>query len=145
MSRTTTAQIPGTCDKELLGQSYSHLCPTWTTHAMLRKLTMAHTCNRVLNKSGRFHRLFHVNSPPTFLWKKKTIPKSQNLTMSVSCSNTLIFASEFWKCILRGPDLTPSNLCFQRSQVTPVVRVFSVSAYSKAFVTYLKPYWKPCM
>ena len=145
MSRTTTTQIPGTCDKELLGQSYSHLCPTWTTHAVLRKLTMAHTCNRVLNKSGRFHQLFHVNSPPTFLWRKKNHSKKPKFNNVCVLFNTLIFASECWKCILRGPDLTPSNLCFQRSQVTPVVRVFSVSAYSKAFVTYLKPYWKPCM
>ena len=30
--------------------------------------------------------------------------KSQNLMMSVFCSNTLIFAPECWKCILVGPD-----------------------------------------
>ena len=30
--------------------------------------------------------------------------KSQNLMMSVFCSNNFIFASECWKCILRGPD-----------------------------------------
>ena len=32
------------------------------------------------------------------------IKKSQNLIMSVFCSNTLIFAPECWKCILRSPD-----------------------------------------
>ena len=36
------------------------------------------------------------------------------LMMSVFCSNTLIFALECWKCILRGPDfnLSPETLAF---------------------------------
>ena len=49
--------------------------------------------------------------------------------MSVLCTNTLIFALECWKCILRGPDF---------------MQVFSFSIYFKAFATYLKSYWKPC-
>ena len=37
----------------------------------------------------------------------------------------------------------PGNSCFWHLQVTPVARVFSFTAYSKVFATYLKPYWKP--
>jgi len=44
----------------------------------------------------------HVNSPSTFLWK--LLPKKPKFKMSVLCSNTLIFAPECWKCILRGSD-----------------------------------------
>ena len=88
-----------------------------------------------------------------FFGKKKT-QKSQNyLMMSVFCSNTLIFAPEFWKCNLRGPDCKmfledmplypPSNLCFWPLQVAPVARVFPFSAYSKAFNCHLlKTLWK---
>ena len=67
--------------------------------------------------------------------------------MSVVFSNTLIFGPECWKCILRGPDSKcfqgelpqdpHRNLRLQRLQVVPVVQVFSISAYSKAFATYL--------
>ena len=34
------------------------------------------------------------------------------------------------------------NLCLWRSQV-PLLQVFSLSTYSKAFTSYLKSYWKP--
>ena len=54
--------------------------------------------------------------------------------MSVFCSNTLIFAPECWKCILRSPDFK----IFQK--LAPLRQVFSFSTYSKAFATYLKSY-----
>ena len=82
-----------------------------------------------------------------------TPPKSQNLVMPVFCSNTLIFAAECWKCILRGPDFKlfpeghapePPKVHLWHLQVLPAVWVFYFSAYSKAFATYLNPYWKPC-
>ena len=80
--------------------------------------------------------------------------KSQNLMMFVFCSNTIIFTPECWKCTLRGPAFKifprgmPPNRLSSRShfwclQVTPVAQVFSFSADSKAFTTYLKPFWKP--
>ena len=62
--------------------------------------------------------------------------------VSVFCSNT----PESRKCILRGPDINIlqegwgegwGDSCLQRSQVAPLVPVFSFSAYSKAFATYL--------
>ena len=37
----------------------------------------------------------------------------------------------------------PNNPRFQCLQVAPVVWGVSSAAYSKAFATYLKPYWKP--
>ena len=88
------------------------------------------------------HQLFFGNYPQ----------KSQNL-MTVFCSNTLIFVPQCWKWSLdfkrsrfqnfsRGHAPGPPSY-FQLSQVAPVVQVFSFSAYSKAFATYLKPYWKP--
>ena len=55
--------------------------------------------------------------------------KSQNLMLSMFCSNTLIFAPECWKCTLRYPYLKifpgvmppdfPSNLRFWHLQVSP--------------------------
>ena len=86
-----------------------------------------------------------MNSLPTFLWK---LPSLRSVYVLL-CS-----APECWKCTLRGPDFKifpggkppdpPSNSHFRCSKVMPVVQVFSFSSYSKAFATYLRPYWKPC-
>ena len=60
--------------------------------------------------------------------------KSQNLIMSVFCSDTLIFVRGWWKCILRGLDVIiflggmcldpPSNLGLRRLQVATLSQVF---------------------
>ena len=54
--------------------------------------------------------------------------------MSMFCPNTLIFAPEYWKFIVRGPGF---NFFFQK--LAPLQRVFSFSTYkySKASATYL--------
>ena len=64
---------------------------------------------------------------------------------SVFCSNNFIFATECWKCILRGPDFKffSRNSHLRCSQVAPLPQIFSFSTYSKAFATYLKSCWKP--
>ena len=52
------------------------------------------------------HLLFFGNYPCLLLMEYScavTAQKSQNLMMSVFCSNILIFATEYWKCTLRGP------------------------------------------
>ena len=104
---------------------------------------------RVLNNSW----LSLMNLPPTFLWKwppKK--PKFNDVCVPFKHSK---FAPECQKYILRGPDFKtfvrghaprpPRNLHFRHLHVAPVVQVFFFSffAYSKAFATYLKPYWRP--
>lgn len=61
--------------------------------------------------------------------------------MPVFCSKTQIFAPEYSNISCRTDP--PNNLRFQRLQVAPVARGFSFSTCSKAFATYLKPYWKP--
>ena len=50
----------------------------------------------------------------------------KNLMMSVFCSNTLIFAPECWKCILRGPvfNFFPRSLRLQCSQISSLLHVF---------------------
>ena len=60
--------------------------------------------------------------------------------MSVFRSNTLIFAPEFWECILlRGSDF----------KILPETRAFAVIFFilhllqTVAFATHLKSYWKP--
>ena len=59
--------------------------------------------------------------------------------MSVFRSNTLIFAPEFWECILRGSDF----------KIFPETRAFAVIFFilhllqTVAFATHLKSYWKP--
>ena len=60
--------------------------------------------------------------------------------MSVFRSNTLIFAPEFWECILlRGSDF----------KILPETRAFAViffhspSTPNRGFATHLKSYWKP--
>ena len=63
--------------------------------------------------------------------------------MSVSCSKTLIFAPECWKCILRGIDFIHfpgggGGVCPWTT--LEQVQAFSVSTFSKAFATSLKPY-----
>ena len=60
--------------------------------------------------------------------------KSQNLIMSVFCSDTLIFVRGWWKCILRGLDVInflggmcldpPSNLGLWHLQVATLSQVF---------------------
>ena len=63
-------------------------------------------------------------------------------------------SSDFWKVPLEAqiskfyqgacPWMDPpSILHFRCLQISPVEQVFSFSSYSKAFVTYLKPYLKP--
>ena len=79
--------------------------------------------------AGEICQLFHVNSPPSFLGNNSQ--KSQNLMLSMFCSNTLIFAPECWKCTLRYPYFKifpgvmppdfPSNLRFWHLQVAPWV------------------------
>ena len=80
--------------------------------------------------------------------------KSQNSTMSVFCSNTLIFArvpkihskrSRF-QHFCHGPcPQTPLVTCTFSTCKLPLwcKFFFSFSAYSKAFATYSKPYWQP--
>ena len=78
-----------------------------------------------------------MNSLPSFLWNNSQ--KTQNLMLSVFCSNTLIFAPECWKCTLRCPDFKifpggmpldfPSNLRFWHLQVTPWVLSGSVVSF----------------
>ena len=53
--------------------------------------------------------LFFGNYPPP----PPPPPKSQNVMMSVVCSNTLIFAPECWKCTLRGPDFNLWHVALQ--------------------------------
>ena len=53
----------------------------------------------------------------TFLWK--LLPKKPKFEMSVFCSNTLIFAPECWKCILRGSDF----------KIFPETRAFAASFF----------------
>ena len=103
---------------------------------------------RVLNGS-----LQPANFAGYFTWTRHVLffgnypQKSQNLMMSVFCSNALICVPECWKCTLRDPDFKnfPSGISwthcnFRQSQVAPVTQVFSFSTYSTAFATHLKPY-----
>ena len=89
-----------------------------------------------------------MNLLPTFLWKlPRQKPKFNDVCILFEHSN---FAPECWKCTLKGPDFKifsvgmpaepPSYLWFWRGQVALVPQVFSSSIYSKAFVTFLKPY-----
>ena len=74
--------------------------------------------------------------------------------MSVFCSNTLIFAPEFWKCNLRGPDckmfLEPCpytllvTCAFGPRRLRLWHEFFPSPPTPKLFATYLKPYGKPC-
>ena len=61
--------------------------------------------------------------------------------MSVFCSNTLIFAPECWKCILRIQIFPETRACESRL-CHEFVSFFS---YSKAFAIYLKSYQNPCI
>ena len=57
--------------------------------------------------------------------------------MPVLCSKTLIIAPEFWKCILRGPELKIPTPPPQIPLETCIFCTgFSIFTYSKAFVTY---------
>ena len=119
------------------------------------ELHWLYTRYRVFNKSWQLAKFAGY-----FMWTCCLLffgnypPKSQNLMISVFCSNTLIFAAECWKFILRGPDFKifpggmplnpPRNSNLWHLQVVPVVWVFSFPGYSKVFATCLKPYWKPC-
>ena len=68
--------------------------------------------------------------------------KKSELMMSVFCSHPLIFAPEWWKCILRGPvSFFPRNL---RSQVAPLPRVFFLLYLLQSFCQLLKIVLKPC-
>ena len=93
-----------------------------------------------------FHCYFSLEITPVYMQYSCAVTewKNQNLMMYVFCSNTLIFAPECWKCILRDRFQNFSrNLHLRRSQVMPLLRVFSFSTCSKAFTSYLKSYWKP--
>ena len=111
--------------------------------------------NRVLNKSQQ-----PVKFAGYFIWTHCLLffgnypPKSHNLMMFVFCLNTPIFCTRMLEklcTLIRGPDFKffpagmppdpPSNLRFQRTQVAPMVQVFSFSPHSKAFTTNLKPFW----
>ena len=100
--------------------------------------------------------LFHVNSPPTILWKlSPQKPKVNDVCVLCKYSN---FRSRILGMQSNRPRFQnfssghvhapgpPRKLHFWCSQVTPVARVFSFSAFSKAFatLTYLKPHGKPC-
>ena len=103
----------------------------------------------VLNKS----QLFHVNLPPTFLWKwppKK--PKFNDVCIlfkhSHFCSRVPEIHSKRprFKHFCHGPcPQTPLVTCTFSTCKLPLwcKFFFSFSAYSKAFATYLKPYWQP--
>ena len=66
--------------------------------------------------------------------------------MSVFCSKTLIFAPECWKCIVRGldfinfPEGGRGGEGYAPRLPWKQVQAFSISAFFKAFATYLKPY-----
>ena len=85
-----------------------------------------------------------------FSLEKKT-QKSQNLMMSVFCSNTLatfLLQNAGIYAFLEAQISTfflSSNLCFWPPQFAHVAQVFFSCSYSKAFAIYLKPYWKPCL
>ena len=53
-----------------------------------------------------FHCYFSLEITPVYMQYSCAVTewKNQNLMMYVFCSNTLIFAPECWKCILRDPD-----------------------------------------
>ena len=90
------------------------------------------------------HLLFFGNDPH----------KSQNSTMSVFCSNTLIFA---WVPEIHSKRPRFQHFCHRPCPQTPLVTCtfgtwklplwckffFSFCAYSKASATYLKSYWQP--
>ena len=62
--------------------------------------------------------------------------KSQNLVMSMFCSNSLIFAPESCKCILRGPDF---NIFSQDMPQTPLgARTLAIAngAYGASFLLF---------
>ena len=95
-----------------------------------------------------FHCYFSLEITPVYMQYSCAVTewKNQNLMMYVFCSNTLIFAPECWKCILRDadfkifPETCTFGACKSRLQL---LRVFSFSTCSKAFTSYLKSYWKP--
>ena len=59
--------------------------------------------------------------------------ESQDLMMSVFCSNTPVFAPKCLKCIERGPDF----------KIFPETRAFGVRKSRLTFATSLKSCWKP--
>ena len=86
---------------------------------------------------------------------QQNLLKKANFIAKMSCPTMVRPASsDFWKAPLEAqiskfyqgacPCMDPpSILHFQCLQILPVEQVFSFSPYSKAFVTYLKPYLKP--
>ena len=54
------------------------------------------------------------------------------------------FAPQCCKCTLKGPDFKIFHPLASCAFGTRRCEFISFSAYSKAFATYLKPYWKPC-
>ena len=66
--------------------------------------------SRVLNKSRQSAKFAgYFTWTGRLLFFRNFRQKSQNLVMSVLCSNSLIFAPECWKCTLREALGTPSN------------------------------------
>ena len=80
-------------------------------------------------------REIHVNSPSTFLWKlPPQKPKFKDVCVLFKYSH---FASECWKCILRGSDfkIFPETGAFVAS--------FFILHLLQTFATYLKSCGKP--
>ena len=78
------------------------------------------------------HLLFFGNYPS---------PKSQNLMLSLFCSNTLqVLLRNAVNALLKAQISKFFHPLASRTFGTRKVRVFFFSAYSKAFATYLKPY-----
>lgn len=73
-------------------------------------------------------------------WVKK--PKFNDLCVLFKHSN---FCSRMLEMHSKRPRFQnfSRNLQLRRSQVMPLLRVFSFSTCSKAFTSYLKSYWKP--
>ena len=71
--------------------------------------------------------------------------ESQDLMMSVFCSNTPVFAPKCLKCIERGPDfkIFPETRAFGVRKSRLCREGFSISTYSNTFATYLKSCRKP--
>ena len=130
---------------------------------MVRAQNLPHSC-RVFNKSAVAREipwLFHINLTPTFLWKltqfllvkwktfaieHKPWLKNQSLALILSyfhCSIIKAKRSTEQPCIspnwpkTMGSGCKSSQTCAQIS-MRSLVLVFSFSAYSKAFATYLK-------